>query len=259
MKRQRLIQSSFNRAAPNYRQHAYIQKHSATTLIELFKHDLEQIKHPISVLDAGCGCCFNAALPNQIKQSIGIDIAFNMLQQLDAQHTQHELVCADLEKLPLQTASLDVVFSNASIHWCSNPAQALAEFHRTLKPSGIVLFNSYGPQTLHELRKSWQVVDTTPHTLDFFSTQQLRQALVQNNFEIIACHQQNQIVWHNNVLELLEHLKQLGVRNLHQSRHRGLSSSKKLSNMMQKYTKDYQHNNKIPASYELLFFCARAL
>ena len=262
MNQQTLVQHSFNRAATSYAKHALVQKTSATMLIKVFEHELRQMKHPVCVLDAGCGSCFHAKLPNKTRHAIALDIALDMLQQLKQQQRLKPLcapVCATLERLPLASASLDIVFSNASIHWCAQPSQVLAEFRRVLKPSGLLLLNSYGPRTLCELRNSWKLVDNTPHTLDFMSQQQLSDELRYNDFAIINQHKQRKIVWHEDVMELLNNLKRLGVRNLHHGRHRGLSSANKITAMIRNYTEQYQHNRKIPASYEWFFFCARPI
>lgn len=253
------VQRAFGRSARNYADEAQTQKYLARRLINFFQSELRKINRAVSVLDAACGSSLNAILPNPIEQLIGVDIAMQMLQQLkndtNTQH-KHTLLCADLEMLPLASRSMDIVFSNASLHWCPSPLQVLAEFHRVLKEPGWVLFSSYGPQTLCELRHSWQTIDATPHTLDFPSMQQLLNGLTQCGFRVMNCWQQREVVLYEDVMALLLDLKRLGANNLHKKRFRGLYSNKKMAAMIKQYTERYSTDQKIPASYELFFFCA---
>ncbi|MDA0237214.1 MAG: methyltransferase domain-containing protein [Proteobacteria bacterium] len=65
-------------------------------------------------------------------------------------------VCGDLSALPFASASADMVYSNLDLPFffeCDELTQALAEVHRILKPGGLFIFSSLGPDTLKELKR----------------------------------------------------------------------------------------------------------
>ncbi|WP_395061857.1 class I SAM-dependent methyltransferase [Paraburkholderia silvatlantica] len=54
--------------------------------------------------------------------------------------TGFELLHGDCASLPLPTASADIVFCHQTFHHLVEQERALAEFHRVLKPGGVLLF-----------------------------------------------------------------------------------------------------------------------
>ena len=54
-------------------------------------------------------------------------------------------VCADAQRLPLRSASVDLVFSSLMLQWCQPLDAAFAEVRRVLKPSGFFAFSTLGP------------------------------------------------------------------------------------------------------------------
>lgn len=54
--------------------------------------------------------------------------------------TAFELLHGDCASLPLPTASADIVFCHQTFHHLVEQERALAEFHRVLKPGGVLLF-----------------------------------------------------------------------------------------------------------------------
>lgn len=61
-------------------------------------------------------------------------------------------VCADLERLPLEASSLELAWSNMTLHWVNDPVAAFRELARVLAPDGLLMFSTLGPDTLKELR-----------------------------------------------------------------------------------------------------------
>ena len=65
-------------------------------------------------------------------------------------------VCGDLAALPFAPASVDMVYSNLDLPFfsaCNELTLALAEVYRILKPGGLFIFSSLGPDTLKELKR----------------------------------------------------------------------------------------------------------
>ncbi len=49
--------------------------------------------------------------------------------------------------------SVDVLFSNLCLQWVEDLPAVFAGFRRVLKPGGLLLVSTFGPDTLHELRE----------------------------------------------------------------------------------------------------------
>jgi SAM-dependent methyltransferase len=56
---------------------------------------------------------------------------------------------------------------NQNIILTGNLNQLFSECHRVLKNDGLILFSTFGPDTLKELKKSWAVVDNQTHVNSF--------------------------------------------------------------------------------------------
>jgi len=91
-----------------------------------------------TVMDAGCG---SGLLTKLLAQKVpngkvyGIDIDYNMIEQAkknlkDLENV--ELVLSDFSDVKLPT-KLDVIFSNASLHWVRNHAKVFRHFWNMLK------------------------------------------------------------------------------------------------------------------------------
>ncbi len=63
-----------------------------------------------------------------------------------------DAICADACTLPLQSQSVDLVFSNLLLPHCSSPPRLFAQVQRVLRPGGLVVFSTLGPGALEKLR-----------------------------------------------------------------------------------------------------------
>ena len=89
---------------------------------------------------------------------IAMDIALPMLRQVP-QHTRFwrpvRRVCGEAAQLPFADASFDLIFSSLCLQWVPDLPVALAEFRRVLRAEGLLLFSTFGPDTLVELREAY--------------------------------------------------------------------------------------------------------
>lgn len=66
--------------------------------------------------------------------------------------TQPLWFAADAHQLPLAGDSIDLLWSNLAAHWFDDPLAAVAEWHRVIRPGGLLMFSAFGVDTLKELR-----------------------------------------------------------------------------------------------------------
>lgn len=109
---------------------------------------------PEIILDAGCGLgegidLLQKRYPN--AGFYGLDSASVMLQYAKSQLNQSNWIQANAQSLPFRPQSIDLIWSNLLLPWCGNVATIFTEWRRALRPEGLLMFSSLGPDTLIEL------------------------------------------------------------------------------------------------------------
>jgi ubiquinone/menaquinone biosynthesis C-methylase UbiE len=99
------------------------------------------------VLDAGCGWGRSFRFLNRLfcpQHLIGIDINTDLIGAAAARAAQEgvavDLRQGDASRLDLPDESVDLIFCHQTFHHLVDQEGAIAEFHRVLKPSGLLLF-----------------------------------------------------------------------------------------------------------------------
>ena len=94
-----------------------------------------------TVLDVGCGTGWLAAgLPRALPglPVIGVDLSQGMLERARAAGAW-PLLRADAQRLPLATASVDLIVTRGVLHHLPDVPAALTEWRRVLRPGGAVV------------------------------------------------------------------------------------------------------------------------
>ncbi len=249
------VRRAFDRAADSYEQFAVLQNEVCKRLLE----KLEIVKiNPKFILDAGTGT--GAAIPTLFKQYkkaqlVALDLSENMLNK-SRQHgsflRSHHLVCADIEKLPFADNVFDLVYSSLSMQWCNDLNAALLEAKRVLKPGGLFVFSTFGPDTLKELRSSWASVDNADHVNQFIDMHDIGDALLFDGFAEPVMEAEVLTVTYNSVDEIMHDLKAIGANVTARRSRTGLGGKAALQNLRQNY-EQFRQNNLLPASYEIIY------
>lgn len=246
----------FDRAAKHYDAAAILQREVGERLYE--RLDYINIQ-PKTVLDLGCGTGFlTQKLLKQYPKAalIALDIAVNMLketQKCGGWFHKPKLICADAEALPLKNASVDLIISNLMVQWCNDLPKSFAEMRRVLKPNGMILFSSFGTDTLKELRASWQAVDQYTHTSTFVDMHDVGDALMQSGFAQPVMDMDMITMTYPSVRELMQDLKQIGANNAHHSRRKSLTGKQRLLAFEHAYQGYQQADGLYPATYEVIY------
>jgi ubiquinone/menaquinone biosynthesis C-methylase UbiE len=120
-------------------------------ILRLLGHDNME-----SVLDAGTGTGrMLELLSPHIARGVGIDVSPEMLsiardRLANSPHCQVRL--GDVYRLPFLEQSFDAVLFHQVLHYLDDPASALREALRVLKPGGRVLIADFAPHQLEFLR-----------------------------------------------------------------------------------------------------------
>ena len=161
------------------------------------------------------------------------------------------LACADAERLPLAAGSLDLVFSNLALQWC-RPEAVFSEAARVLRPGGLLIFSTFGPDTLKELRGAFAAADGHAHVNTFIDMHDLGDALVHAGFADPVMDMEMITLEYACVEAVARDLKAIGARNSLPGRPRGLSGRGRWRQVIAAYEKD-RRNGVLPASYEVVY------
>lgn len=255
----RAMRAAFEKAAPFYDAAAILQQEVANRLVE--RMDLMSMK-PVSILDAGSGTGFvSQSIAERFPKAkiTALDLAFNMLKQAKNKHTfkqrwnkQFRYVHAEVENLPFADASVELVISGLTMQWCQDLPKVFKEFKRVLAPGGLLMFSSFGPDTLKELRQCWAEVDDLAHVNAFADLHDVGDALLQSGFADPVMDMEMLTVTYKDVKTVMSDLKQIGAHNVMQGRSHNMTGKNKLQKMIQAY-EQFRVDGLVPVSHEIVY------
>ena len=249
------VSPGFERASMSYDDYAVLQRKVAEEMLERL-HDINI--SPALVIDVGCGTGYCTRRLHSIWNSakiLGIDLANGMVQQAKGQKgwfSRQSYCQADAAFLPLKESLVDVVFSNLMLQWC-DPVAVFAEFRRVLNKDGLLMFSSFGPDTLKELRQAWATIDDRPHVIDFADMHDHGDALLQAGYREPVMDVDRFTLTYSDVLGLLRDLHGIGSRNIMSARRSGLMGRDALRRLDQAYRQFADNEGRLPASYEVVY------
>ena len=252
------IRRSFAAASVTYDRVAGLQRTVGKELLD----SIDAAELNGTILDLGCGTGFltGELLTNSNHETtIALDIALSMLQTTQAKLAgKHDIryVCADAEQLPLAGQSIDSVFSNLALQWCSNLEAVFTGIKRVLKPEGQLVFSTFGPQTLYELKTAWATVDNYNHVNAFYSETQLKQFLQQAGFKNSRISSKLYTPRYDSVWTLMQELKRLGAHHVIAGRNKKLTTKTAMQQMISAYEK-HRARGEIPATFEVIIVTAK--
>lgn len=246
---------AFERAASSYDTAAVLQREVAGRLLE--RLDLTTI-NPERILDLGCGTGVN--LPELRRRYpkarvFASDLAFNMLTGTRRRlgwWRRVPLVCADILHLPFTAGSFDLVYCNLVLQWCEDLDQAFTELRRVLSPHGLLLFSTFGPDTLKELRIAWRKADGFNHVNRFIDMHDIGDALIRAGFAEPVMDVEQVTLTYTSVNALAQDLKAIGAHNVTAGRPRALSGRRRWERLATGY-EAFRRDGRLPATYEVVY------
>jgi len=246
---------AFSRSAHSYDEVAVLQREMGQRMLDRLQYVKLQ---PELILDLGAGTGhFAGELAARYKNGrvIALDFAYPMLllaRRRGPWLRRPRCVCGDLEQLPFADQSADLLFSNAAIQWSRDLDRTFREFLRVLRPGGLLMFTTFGPDTLKELRAAWGAADGHSHVSGFADLHDLGDALLRAGFAAPVMDCDRLTLTYGDVRTLMRDLKRLGAHNVTAGRPRGLTGKGRLAAMTQAY-EAYRRDGRLPASYEVIY------
>ncbi|MGD8999231.1 MAG: malonyl-ACP O-methyltransferase BioC [Granulosicoccaceae bacterium] len=250
-----LLRKSFAAAAAAYDEVAVLQREVGERMLE--RLDYMRIT-PERILDLGAGTGLQSiALSKRYRKAklVALDLAHPMLRiarRRSRFRRAFSCVCGDIASLPIADHSVDMIFSNLALQWCEDLDQVFAEFRRVLKPGGMVLFSTLGPDTLHELRSSWQTVDDYPHVNNFLDMHDIGDAMVRAQLAEPVMDVERITMTYDRAVDLMRDLKTLGAHNVAQARSRGLTGARHFQKVINAY-EQFRREGVLPATWEVVY------
>ena len=227
---------------------------------------------PRRVLDAGCGVAPpETMLRRRYPQAelLALDFALprlraaragrSLIERLGAMFARPRWhpICADIARLPLAAGAIDLVWSNLALAYADDGAATLREWFRVLAPGGLLMFASYGPDTLGELRAAFagsaaHDSDAYNHVHQFDDLHDLGDVLVACGFADPVIDMEVVTLTYADVAALARDLRASGQTNARADRRRGLMSPRAWARMTAAYER-VRSGGRIPASFEIVY------
>lgn len=260
---QRQVRRSFSRAAATYDEVAVLQREIGSRM--LARLDYVRIE-PQRVLDLGCGTGASlAALHERYPhaQLIGADLCEAMLRVSQAGRSRLRwlmpflrsqrtpLLAAEASALPFKPQSIGLLWSNLMLHWLDNPLAAFREAHRLLDVGGLLMFSTFGPDTLKELRTSFN--DGQAHTQRFTDMHDYGDMLLECGFSDPVMDAELLTMTYAGFDKLLADLRQSGSTCAMQARSHGLAGRSTWAAARTAYARLAADDGRVPATVEVVY------
>ena len=149
--------------------------------------------------------------------------------------------------------SVDVIFSNLCLQYVDDLPAVFAGFRRVLKPGGLLLCSTYGPETLIELAEAFHAVDDQPHVSRFAPIAQFGDALMMAGFRDPVLDRDLFTLTYDDLPALMQELRALGATNPRLDRRRTLTGAGRFKAAAQAYEPMRRADGKLPSSWDVIY------
>ncbi len=160
-------------------------------------------------------------------------------------------VNADVSKLPFADQSTDLIFSSLCLQWLDDLPAVLSEFRRVLRPDGLLLFSTFGPETLSELRDAYLMAGVTPPLSPFAAIQQVGDAMLAAGFKDPVLDRDRYTLTYPDLRTLMHELRAIGAGDARHDRPRGLGGRARLQQVTANY-ESQRRDGVLPSTWEVI-------
>ncbi len=277
----RHVRRAFSRSAASYTAAAALQREVESRLFETLDYYAEgrdaAAQAPAVVVDLGCGPghgtrALQARWPK--AQVLALDLALPMLRQHETSSSSGASsglartlarmlpgalagaraparICADARALPLAEHSVDLLFSNLCLQWVEDLPAVFAGFRRVLRPGGMLVVSTFGPDTLHELRAAFATDASAPHVSPFASIAQFGDALIASGFRNPVLDRDQLVTHYPDLPALMREQRAIGATNALQTRRHTLTGRGRFAAAAAAY-EGWRDAAGLPATWEVI-------
>lgn len=156
------------------------------------------------------------------------------------------LVAADTHQLPLASSRVDLIWSNLAWHGFVDPLAVIAEWHRVIRPQGLLMFSALGVDSLRQ----W--LPPGPGTLSFPDMHDIGDALVHAGFAEPVMDAEVLNLGYRDPRDLLAELRVLLGGNPLASRQQGLVSRGRYQRWLDDLERGRGEDGLIPIRLEII-------
>lgn len=253
----RHVRRAFSRSAGTYDATAVLQHEVEQRLLESLDYLGDTAPRVIVDVGAGPGRASATMRKRWPKaQVIALDLSVPMLRQARQRAgwwKPFSRVCADARALPLAEGSVDVLFSNLCLQWVDDLPAVFAGFRRVLRPGGLLLCSTFGPETLQELRDAFAQADDRPHVSRFTPIAQFGDALMMSGFRDPVLDRDQFRLTYPDLPALMRDLRAMGATNAMQSRRHTLTGRARFASAAAAYEPLREADGKLPSTWEVIY------
>lgn len=254
------LRRAFARAADGYDAVAHLQREVESRLLEQLAALEDRIPERALDLGAGPGRAARALRERWPKaQVLALDFALPMLQRVGAQRPwwkpgaqRLHAICADAAALPLVDGSCDLVFSSLCLQWAIDLPRTLRGLRRVMRPDGLMLFSTFGPDTLRELRAAFASAGAGNPVTPFAHIQQVGDALQEAGFRDPVLYREHFTLTYPDPRALMRELRALGAHNARTDRRRALMGKARMARVIENY-ESLRRDGALPSTWEVIY------
>lgn len=239
----------FDRAAATFEDAAFVHDEARQRL--LARLDFVKVAETGTVVDLGAGrgagtTALAARFPG--ARILAVDTSPAMLAGVAADGVH--LLAADAERLALADDSAALVLANLILPWC-DPQAFFAEAARVLEREGVLLFSTFGPDTLAELGAAFAAADDEIHVHGFFDMHDLGDLALRSGLEEAVMDVDRIDVTYADLAAIVRDLRACGATNVAHGRRRGLTGRARWAAFERAFER-LRHDGRIGVTIELI-------
>ena len=213
------IKKQFEKSMNDYDKNALVQETMASKMVNA----VNQIKKDFNtILELGAG---TGLATKKIVESFKFE---NYYANDKACMGNAYCIFANATKIKI-TQKADLIISNAMFQWFEDLEKAIIQIKRLMANEAILAFSTFSPENFKQIK------DITGLTLNYKTSEEIKNILKQNGFEVFYCEQFKQELEFDNPLQLLAHMKKTGVNSLSEK----VWTVKKVKDFCDRYKKLY--------------------
>jgi len=138
------------------------------------------------------------------------------------------------------------------LQWCNNLSHIFKQAKSILKPGGLFIFSTFGPNTLFELRSVTKKISNYQKTNNFLDILSIKNKLIKEGFVNPVFDSEEFCMTYKNINKLFIDLRKIGATSGFRNKEIGLSGKLFLKLISDGY-REYRYDGLYPATYEAVY------